>query len=64
MNVNVEETLPRDKNGEGAISGDAPSMNQVKDTSVASVEELQNLAGGSDIKVASYIILKCYMLIY
>lgn len=50
LNINVEETLPRDKNGEGAISGDALSMNQVNDTSVASVEELQNLAGGSDIK--------------
>ncbi|XP_058108815.1 brefeldin A-inhibited guanine nucleotide-exchange protein 5 [Magnolia sinica] len=30
--------------------GDALSMNRGKDTSLASVEELQNLAGGADIK--------------
>ncbi|XP_077214476.1 HOPM interactor 7 isoform X2 [Tasmannia lanceolata] len=30
--------------------GDALSMSHVKDTSLASVEELQNLAGGADIK--------------
>lgn len=42
-----------DKSGsdQGIILGDAPSDNQAKDTSIASVEELKNLAGGADIKV-------------
>ena len=32
-------------------------MNQVKDTALASVEELQNLAGGADIKVLLLLLL-------
>ena len=35
--------------------GDALSMNQMNEASLASVEELQTLAGGADIKVASLI---------
>lgn len=35
--------------------GDALSMNREKDESHASVEELQTLAGGADIKVPSNI---------
>ncbi|KAJ4835000.1 Brefeldin A-inhibited guanine nucleotide-exchange protein 5 [Turnera subulata] len=46
--ANVEETPAADQNEEGITLGDA--LNQVKETSLASVEELQNLAGGADIK--------------
>lgn len=35
--------------------GDALSQNPVKDASIASLEELQNLAGGSDIKVLNEV---------
>ncbi|EEF46181.1 guanine nucleotide-exchange, putative [Ricinus communis] len=44
----VEEDSTADHNEEGMTLGDA--LNQVKETSLASVEELQNLAGGADIK--------------
>ncbi|KAF8388657.1 hypothetical protein HHK36_025337 [Tetracentron sinense] len=39
-----------DQTEQGMTLGDALSMNRNKDTSLASVEELQNLAGGADIK--------------
>ena len=45
------ETSSGDQTEKEMTLGDALSMNQVKDTAVASVEELQNLAGGADIKV-------------
>lgn len=48
--IKVEESSG-DEKGEGMTLGDAISVNQVKDTSLASLEELQNLAGGADIKV-------------
>lgn len=44
-----EETTVNDENDKETTLGDA--LNSVKDTSLASVEELQNLAGGADIKV-------------
>ncbi|EXC13619.1 Brefeldin A-inhibited guanine nucleotide-exchange protein 1 [Morus notabilis] len=44
----VEETSLGDENEKGITLGDA--LNQAKDTSLTSVEELQNLAGGADIK--------------
>ncbi|KAF5204476.1 Brefeldin a-inhibited guanine nucleotide-exchange protein [Thalictrum thalictroides] len=46
---NVEITMD-DQNGEGIILGDALSINRGKDSPLAFVEELQNLAGGADIK--------------
>ncbi|KAL9673376.1 hypothetical protein QQ045_029632 [Rhodiola kirilowii] len=42
--------------------GDALSMNQAKDTSIASVEELQTLAGGSDIKGLEAVLDKAVQL--
>ncbi|XP_026389644.1 brefeldin A-inhibited guanine nucleotide-exchange protein 5-like [Papaver somniferum] len=39
-----------DNSEKGVILGDVLSVNQTKDTPIASVEELQNLAGGADIK--------------
>ncbi|KAJ9168124.1 hypothetical protein P3X46_019686 [Hevea brasiliensis] len=47
-NAKVEETPSVDQNEEGMTLGDA--LDQMKETSLASVEELQNLAGGADIK--------------
>lgn len=44
----TEETTLSDKNKDGMTLGDA--LTQAKDTSLASVEELHNLAGGADIK--------------
>ncbi|XP_034700058.1 brefeldin A-inhibited guanine nucleotide-exchange protein 5 isoform X2 [Vitis riparia] len=50
-NLNSEvETSSGDQTEKEMTLGDALSMNQVKDTALASVEELQNLAGGADIK--------------
>ncbi|KAH8504679.1 hypothetical protein H0E87_012060 [Populus deltoides] len=46
--LSTEETPNADKNEEEMTLGDA--LNQIKETSLASVEELHNLAGGSDIK--------------
>ncbi|CAN1217020.1 Brefeldin A-inhibited guanine nucleotide-exchange protein 5 [Linum perenne] len=46
--MKVDEISSPDQNEEGMTLGDA--LNQAKDTSLASVEELQNLAGGADIK--------------
>ncbi|KAJ0090390.1 hypothetical protein Patl1_13715 [Pistacia atlantica] len=43
-----EETTLSDQNENGMTLGDA--LNQAKDISLASVEELHNLAGGADIK--------------
>ncbi|KAJ7980503.1 Brefeldin A-inhibited guanine nucleotide-exchange protein like [Quillaja saponaria] len=47
-NSNTEETYNGNPNDKGLALGDAHS--QVKHTSLASVEELHNLAGGADIK--------------
>ncbi|KAF9587109.1 hypothetical protein IFM89_039669 [Coptis chinensis] len=49
-NSNADEISLDDHNGKGIILGDALSINRDKDTTIASVEELQNLAGGADIK--------------
>ncbi|KAJ4951655.1 hypothetical protein NE237_028487 [Protea cynaroides] len=49
-NSKDRETLQNDEDDRVTTLGDALSMNQDRDTSVASVEELQNLAGGADIK--------------
>lgn len=46
--LSTEETPNADQNEEEITLGDA--LNQIKETSLASVEELHNLAGGSDIK--------------
>ncbi|CAN0918321.1 Brefeldin A-inhibited guanine nucleotide-exchange protein 5 [Linum grandiflorum] len=46
--VKIDENSSPEQNEEGMTLGDA--LNQAKDTSLASVEELQNLAGGADIK--------------
>lgn len=48
-NSKVEEATLGQTGNEMTL-GDALLMNQVKDTSLASVEELQNLVGGADIK--------------
>ncbi|GMY35231.1 brefeldin A-inhibited guanine nucleotide-exchange protein 5 [Fagus crenata] len=47
-NTEVEETSSGDPDEKGVTLGEA--LNQVKDSSLASVEELHNLAGGADIK--------------
>ncbi|XP_021597943.1 brefeldin A-inhibited guanine nucleotide-exchange protein 5 isoform X2 [Manihot esculenta] len=47
-NAKVEETLTMDQNEEGMTLGDA--HDKMKETSLASVEELLNLAGAADIK--------------
>ncbi|KAG4190196.1 hypothetical protein ERO13_A07G018300v2 [Gossypium hirsutum] len=44
----AEEASSNDQNDDEMNLGDA--LNQAKDTTLASVEELQNLAGGADIK--------------
>ncbi|KAB2019746.1 hypothetical protein ES319_D07G018000v1 [Gossypium barbadense] len=44
----AEEASSNDQNDDEMTLGDA--LNQAKDTTLASVEELQNLAGGADIK--------------
>ncbi|XP_043689203.1 brefeldin A-inhibited guanine nucleotide-exchange protein 5 [Telopea speciosissima] len=44
------ETLQNDEDDKVTTLGDALSMNRDKGSSVASVEELQSLAGGADIK--------------
>lgn len=49
-NLVNEQVLSSDQNDRESTLGDALSTNQVKDTSLASLEELQNLAGGADIK--------------
>ncbi|KAF9607318.1 hypothetical protein IFM89_033906 [Coptis chinensis] len=41
-NSNADEILLDDHNGKGIILGDALSINRDKDTTIASVEELQN----------------------
>lgn len=43
-----------DNSEKGVILGDVLSVNRAKDTPIASVEELQNLAGGADIKVSPF----------
>ncbi|KAG6582539.1 Brefeldin A-inhibited guanine nucleotide-exchange protein 5, partial [Cucurbita argyrosperma subsp. sororia] len=43
-----EKTTVNEENDKGTTLGDV--LDSVKDTSIASVEELQNLAGGADIK--------------
>ncbi|KAL3523231.1 hypothetical protein ACH5RR_016065 [Cinchona calisaya] len=48
--LEVGEASSNDQNDKEVTLGDAVSVNQVKDTSLTSVEELQNLAGGADIK--------------
>lgn len=52
MNPRVEETTSSDQDEKGMTLGDA--LTQAKETSVASVEELHTLAGGSDIKVSCH----------
>ncbi|KAK4564844.1 hypothetical protein RGQ29_006776 [Quercus rubra] len=47
-NTEVEETSSGDPDEKGVTLGEA--LNQAKDSSLASVEELHNLAGGADIK--------------
>lgn len=54
LDTNIED-LASTESREGATSADASSVNEIKDTPVASVEELQNLAGGSDIKVTYFV---------
>ncbi|XP_057506724.1 brefeldin A-inhibited guanine nucleotide-exchange protein 5 isoform X2 [Actinidia eriantha] len=49
-NSEVEEAALDEQNDKGTTLGDELSVNQVNETSIASVEELQNLAGGADIK--------------
>lgn len=49
-NSTVEEAVLDDQSDTGMTLGHALSLNQVKEMSLASVEELQNLAGGADIK--------------
>ncbi|XP_059634656.1 brefeldin A-inhibited guanine nucleotide-exchange protein 5 isoform X2 [Cornus florida] len=61
-NSKVEETSSVDQNGKEMTLGDALSMNKVKDTSLASVEELQNLAGGADIKGLEAVLDKAVQL--
>lgn len=46
----VEGTSPDEQNENGMTLADALSQNLAKDASLASVEELHNLAGGADIK--------------
>lgn len=44
--------IPLEEQAEKKLTlGDALSMNRAKDTSLTSLEELHNLAGGADIKV-------------
>ncbi|XP_004307544.1 PREDICTED: brefeldin A-inhibited guanine nucleotide-exchange protein 5-like [Fragaria vesca subsp. vesca] len=47
-NTEAEETSAADQNEKEMTLGD--QLNQAKETSIASVEELHNLAGGADIK--------------
>ncbi|XP_058215944.1 brefeldin A-inhibited guanine nucleotide-exchange protein 5 isoform X3 [Rhododendron vialii] len=49
-NSTVEEAVLDDQSDRGMTLGLALSLNQVKEMTLASVEELQNLAGGADIK--------------
>ncbi|XP_042503350.1 brefeldin A-inhibited guanine nucleotide-exchange protein 5 [Macadamia integrifolia] len=49
-NSKDSETSQNDEDDKVTTLGDALSMNRDKDASVASVEELQSLAGGADIK--------------
>lgn len=55
-NSTVEEAVLDDQSDRGMTLGHALSLNQVKEMSLASVEELQNLAGGADIKVILFTI--------
>ncbi|KAL5698618.1 Brefeldin A-inhibited guanine nucleotide-exchange protein 5 [Ranunculus cassubicifolius] len=49
-NSKSSEISADDPNSKGIVLGDALSIVRDKDTPLASVEELQNLAGGADIK--------------
>ncbi|CAI9090751.1 OLC1v1025581C1 [Oldenlandia corymbosa var. corymbosa] len=49
-NLEVEAASSSDQNDKETTLDNADSINQVKDASPASVDELQNLAGGTDIK--------------
>ena len=49
LNTKSDETSAGDSNEKEMTLGDA--LSQAKDASPASLEELQNLAGGADIKV-------------
>lgn len=53
----VDETSLGDENEKVITLGDA--LNQEKVNSLASVEELHNLAGGADIKVPDFLV--CYL---
>lgn len=50
LDSKVEETSSSGENEKETTLGDELSIKRIKDTSLASVEELQNLAGGADIK--------------
>lgn len=50
-NASKDVSSSNDQNEKEMTLGDALSQNPVKDESYASVEDLQNLAGGADIKV-------------
>lgn len=52
-NTKAEETSLEDQSEKEMTLGD--QLNQAKDTPIASVEELHNLAGGADIKVHCFL---------
>lgn len=60
-NTNSENGEISDQDDQKITLGDALSMTRVSEASPASVEELQNLAGGADIKVL-YLILSQHSL--
>ena len=57
-NTEGEETSSEGQSEKEMTLGD--QLNQVKDTPIASVEELHNLAGGADIKVHVFLYLSMF----
>jgi len=53
LSSKAEETSSSNENEKEMTLGDA--LTQAKETSLASVEELQSLAGGADIKVKFFL---------
>lgn len=51
LNAEVQETILDDQSDKEPTMADALPVKEVKETPLASVEELHNLAGGADIKV-------------
>lgn len=49
-NLDVDKSLSSDQNENGSTLGDELSVDQIKETSHASVEELKNFVDGADIK--------------